>query len=69
MKLFKRIICKMGDIFNLPRFSKVSEIKIPKFPEIVPTDEYKRMMREYFKNINFKDVKVYINGKQREVIK
>lgn len=66
MKLLKQTICKIWDIFNLPRFSQVPKVKIPKrkIPEIVPTDEYKTRMREYLKNIDFKNAKIYINGKE-----
>lgn len=66
MKLFKQIICKIWDIFNLPRFSNSPEIKIPKYKitETTPTDEYKRSIKKYFKNMNFNDIKIYINDKQ-----
>ena len=66
MKLFKKIICKIWDIFNLPRFSQAPKVKIPKYkiPEVVPTDEYKKRMKEYLKDVNFNDVKIYINGKE-----
>lgn len=67
MKLFKKIICKICNIFNLPRFNHSPEIIIPKdkIPEIVPTEEYKKRLEEYLKNINFENIEVYINGKQR----
>ncbi len=66
MKLFKKIICKIWNIFNLPRFSQVSKVKIPKykFPKIVPTNEYKKNMKKYLKDIDFNDIKIYINGKE-----
>lgn len=66
MKLFKKIICKIWDIFNLPRFSQVPKVKISKYKnfEVVPTDEYKKRMKEYLKDVNFNDVKIYINGKE-----
>lgn len=49
MKLFKKTICKIWDIFKLPRFSQVPKVKIPKykFPEIVPTNEYKKIFKRY----------------------
>ena len=67
MKLFKKTIYKIWDIFNFPRFSHSSEIIIPKgkIPEIVPTEEYKKRLEECLKNINFENIKVYIDGKQR----
>lgn len=66
MKLFKKIICKIWDIFNLPRFSQVSKVKIPKckIPKVVLTNEFKKNMEKYLKDIDFNDVKIYINGKK-----
>lgn len=66
MKLFKKIICKIWNIFNLPRFSQVPKVKIPKYkiPEVVPTNEYKKRMKEYLKDVDFNDVEIYINGKE-----
>ena len=66
MKLFKKIICKIWDIFNLPRFSQPPEIEIPKckIPEIIPTNEFKKNMEKYLKDIDFNDVKIYINGEE-----
>ena len=66
MKLFKQIICKIWDMFKLPKFSQVSKVKILKckIPEIVPTNEYKKCMKEYLKNIDFNDAKIYINDKE-----
>lgn len=60
MKLFKQMICKIWDIFNLPRFSQAPKVKIPKYkiPEIVPTNEFKKNMKEYFKGINFEDIEI-----------
>ncbi len=65
--MLKKTICKIWDIFNLPRFSHFSEIIIPKdkIPEILPTEEYEKRLEEHLKNINFENFKVYINGKQR----
>ena len=47
MRLFKQLICKILDIFNLPRFSQVPDVKIPKckIPEIVPTNELKKIWK------------------------
>ncbi len=61
MKIFKHVICKIWNTFNLPKFSQSPEIKISKRKtfEIVPTKEYQRIMNEYFK-----DFKVYVNGKE-----
>lgn len=66
MKLFKQIICKIWDIFKLPRFSQVPKVKISKckIPEIVPTNEFKKNMEKYLKDVDFNDVKIYINGKE-----
>lgn len=66
MKLCKQMICKIWDIFKLPRFSQVPKIKIPKCKnfEIVPTNEFKKNMERYLKDIDFNDVKIYINGKE-----
>lgn len=66
MKLFKKIICKIWDIFNLPRFSQVSKVKTPKckISEIVPTNEFKKNIEKYLKDIDFNDVKIYINSKE-----
>lgn len=66
MKLFKQIICKIWDIFKLPRFSQVPKTKIPKYkiPEVVPTNEFKKNMGKYLKDVDFNNVKIYINGKK-----
>ena len=66
MKLFKQMIGKIWDIFKLPRFSQVPKVKIPKYKnlEIVPTNEFKKNMEKYFKDVDFSDVKIYINGKE-----
>lgn len=66
MKLFKKIIYKIWDIFKLPRFSQVPKVKIPKckIPEVVPTEEYKKHMNDYLKNVNFDNVKIYVNNKE-----
>lgn len=66
MKLFKQMICKICDIFKLPRFSQVPNVKIPKCKnfEIVPTNEFKKNMERYLKDIDFNDAKIYINGKE-----
>ncbi len=67
MKLLKKIICNIWDIFDLPKFSRPSEIKIPKckIPEIVPTDEYKKRLEEYLKDINFENTEVYVNSNRK----
>lgn len=62
MKLFKQIICKIWDIFKLPRFSQVPKVKIPKCK--IPTNEFKKNIEKYLKNVDFNDVKIYINGKE-----
>ena len=66
MKLFKQIICKIWDIFKLPRFSQVPEVKTPKYKnfKVIPTNEYKKNMGKYLKDVDFNDVKIYINGKE-----
>mgnify|MGYP004620117789 FL=1 len=66
MKIFKKLINNICTIFNLPRFSELPRIKVPKckIPEIVPTEEYIKFMNEYLKNIKPEDLKVYINGKE-----
>lgn len=66
MKLFKQLICKIYNIFNLPRFSQPSKTKRQKnkFPEIIPTNEFKKNMEKYLKDVDFNDVKIYINGKE-----
>ncbi len=66
MKLFKKMICKIWGIFKFPRFSQAPKVKISryKFPEVVPTDEYKKRMKEYLKDVDFNDVEIYINGKE-----
>ena len=66
MKLFKQIISKIWDMFKLPRFSQVPNVKIPKCKnfEIVPTNEFKKNMERYLKDVDFNDVKIYINGKE-----
>lgn len=66
MKLLKQMICKIWNIFKLSRFSQVPKVKIPKckIPKIVPTNEFKKNMEKYLKNVDFKDVKIYINGKE-----
>lgn len=66
MKLFKQMICKICDIFKLPIFSQVPKVKIPKCKnfEVVPTNEYKKNMRKYLKDVDFNDVIIYINGKE-----
>lgn len=74
MKLFKQIICKIWNIFKLPRFSQVPKVKIPKYKnfEVVPTNEFKKNMKKYLKDVDFNDVKIYINGKEtskKKVIK
>ena len=65
-KLFKQMICKIWDIFKLPRFSQVPNVKIPKCKnfEVVPTNEFKKNMGKYLKDVNFNDVKIYINDKE-----
>lgn len=66
MRIFKKLINNICTIFNLPRFSELPRIKVPKckIPEIVPTEEYIKFMNEYLKNIKPEDLKVYINGKE-----
>lgn len=66
MKLFKQIICKIWDIFKLPRFSQAPEVKTPKYKnfEVIPTNEYKKNMGKYLNDVDFNDVKIYINGKE-----
>lgn len=66
MKLFKQIICKIWDIFKLPRFNQVPKVKIPKYkiPEVVPTNEFKKIWKNILKDVDFNDVKIYINGKE-----
>ncbi len=66
MKIFKKLINNICTIFNLPRFSELPRIKVPKckIPEIVSTEEYIKFMNEYLKNIKPEDLKVYINGKE-----
>lgn len=66
MKLFKQMICKICDIFKLPRFSQVPKVKIPKCKnfEVVPTNEYKKIMGKYLEDVDFNDAKIYINGKE-----
>ena len=55
MRLFKQLIRKILDIFNLPRFSQVPDVKIPKckIPEIVPTNELKKKYGKIFKRYKF----------------
>ncbi len=67
MKILKQIICKIQDIFNLPRFSQPPKTKISKckIPEIVPIDEYNESIEKYFKNINFENAKIYVNCKKK----
>lgn len=66
MKLFKQIICKIWDIFKLPRFNQVPKIKIPKYKnfEVVPTNEFKKNMEKYLKDVEFNDVKIYVNNNE-----
>lgn len=66
MKLLKQMICKMWNIFNLPKFSQTSEIKIPKCKtlEIIPTKEFQKQVNEYLEVANFNNVKVFINDKE-----
>lgn len=66
MKLLKKIICKTWKIFNLPKFSQTPKIKISKckIPEIVPTNKFRKSMEKYFKNVNFNDTKIYVDGKK-----
>lgn len=66
MKLFKQIICEIWDIFKLPRFNQAPKVKIPKYKnlEVVPTNEFKNNKEKYLKDIDFNDVKIYINGKE-----
>ena len=65
MKIFKQIICKVWDIFKLPRFSQVPKVKIPKCKnfEVVPTNEFKKNIEKYLEDVDFNDIKIYINGK------
>lgn len=66
MKLFKKIICKIWDIFNLPRFSQAPKVKIPKckIPKVVLTNEFKKSMEKYLEDVDSIDIKIYINGKE-----
>lgn len=66
MKLFKQMICKIWDMFKLPRFSQAPNVKTPKCKnfEVVPTNEYKKIMGKYLEDVDFNDVKIYINGKE-----
>ena len=52
MKLFKQMICKIYDIFKLPRFSQVPKVKTPKHKnfEVVPTNEFKKNIEKYLKD-------------------
>lgn len=71
MKLFKQIICKIWDIFKLPRFNQAPKVKVPKYkiPEVVPTNEFKKNMKKYLKDVDFNDVKIYILMVKKQIKK
>lgn len=64
--MLKNFINKIYKIFNLPRFSEPPKIKLPKFnlPEIVPTEDTKKMAQKLITEESLKNVKIIVGGKE-----
>lgn len=71
MKLFKKIICKIWDIFNLPRFSQMPlKVKVMKNIEMNKEQGVSRkfigikLSKDYF-DIATKRIENYFTGKEK----